>query len=102
MDKGFAILQQLLQTKMVQLVSKYSKTGLGQLLEKIIKMAGTYLNNPMHKAIPKAMNYAFPGTFVSQIDYTGSTNIYSPLLQLGSSSGEKFQNTNDPDNFFHL
>jgi hypothetical protein len=50
-----------------------------KLAEKGIKVLGAYLNNPM----PNALQYSSPGTFLSQIDYHGDTNIYSPLIRMG-------------------
>ena len=72
-----------------------------KLAEKGIKVLGSYLNNPM----PYALKYSSPGTFLSQIDYKGSTNIYSPLIQMKKQRGipnERFSNINDPDKYYHI
>ena len=77
-----------------------TSNNLENLAEKSIKVLGSYLNNPM----PGALKYSTPGTFISQIDYKGSTNVYSPLLIFGKKKNttEKFYNINDPDNFYHI
>jgi hypothetical protein len=49
-----------------------------KLLEKGITMFGTYLNNPMEHVL----KHSNPGTFISQIDYKGSTNVYSPYIKM--------------------
>ena len=68
-----------------------------KLFDKGLQMLGSYINNPM----PGVLQKSTPGTFISQIDYRGATNVYSPLIQFGTESTDKFANINDPDDYYH-
>ena len=66
-----------------------------KLMNRGLKVLGSYLNNPMNNAL----KYSSPGTLINQINYKGASNLYSPLLKL--KTREKFTNPNDPDKYSH-
>ena len=48
-------------------------------------------------------SYRLPGSTINQTDYTGSTNVFSPIINMNKNVGESFtDNPYDGDNFYHI
>lgn len=47
--------------------------------------------------------YRLPGSTINQTDYTGSTNVFSPIINMDKNVGESFtDNPYDGDNYYHV
>ena len=48
-------------------------------------------------------SYRLPGSTINQTDYTGSTNVFSPIINMNKNVGESFtDNPYDGDNYYHV
>ena len=47
--------------------------------------------------------YRLPGAIINQTDFTGSTNVFSPIINMNKNIGESFgDNPYDDDDYYHL
>ena len=83
----------------VQPTSTSSSLTQNEMLDYALKFFSTYMKGSSTQS--NVRNYSAPGTFASQIDYHGSTNVYSPLIEMNGRY-DIFQNMPDADNFYHL